>query len=231
MRTIYKVSARSGFGKKPATAKPPVKPRKRPSQARAHFTVQAIYEAFVRIWRSAGWKAVTTRAIALECGFAVGTLYEYFPGKQALLSGYTRHCVEALVAHMRSDVVQATSLPWRSRLHRLLELCCVTELPGLPYFDRGMLLLEPEIAADHHQTRAFEELGEAFSSALLALHDAPRRPTAATARALFLLVWGGHRYRLLLDLKDERAWLDEVEAIVLRSLLAEPAGAPADPGT
>jgi DNA invertase Pin-like site-specific DNA recombinase len=43
------------------------------------FTVQAIYDAFVRIWRRDGWAGVSTRAVALETGVSVGTLYDYFP--------------------------------------------------------------------------------------------------------------------------------------------------------
>ena len=62
---MYSRPPSSGFGK-PAAAKP----RKRPTQARAVFTVQAIYDAFVRIWRQHGWAGVTTRAVALETGFS-----------------------------------------------------------------------------------------------------------------------------------------------------------------
>ena len=77
-------------------ARPP--PPTRPRQARARFTVQAIYEAFVRIWQRDGWDKLTTRNVALQTGIAVGTLYDYSPNKTALLSGCVRHCLEALFA-------------------------------------------------------------------------------------------------------------------------------------
>ena len=63
------------------------KPLKRPTQGRAKMTVQAIFDTYVRIWQRDGWERVTTRAVALEAGVAVGTLYDYFPSKQALHSG------------------------------------------------------------------------------------------------------------------------------------------------
>lgn len=91
---------KSGFGNSKGiapTLSPRAKPLKRPSQARAVFTVEAIYEAFVRIWRRDGWSGLTTRAVALEAGVAIGTLYDYFPSKEALLSGYVRHCLEHLL--------------------------------------------------------------------------------------------------------------------------------------
>src|SRR3954469_20972456 len=70
------------------------KPLKRPLRARSKFTVQVIYDAFMKVWRTGGWAAVTTRAVALEAGISVGALYEYFPSKEALLSGYVRHYIE-----------------------------------------------------------------------------------------------------------------------------------------
>ena len=57
-------------------AQPSAKPLKRPTQARARFTVQAIYDAFVRIWQRDGWQRLTTRNVALETGISVGTLYD-----------------------------------------------------------------------------------------------------------------------------------------------------------
>ncbi|MAB24373.1 MAG: TetR family transcriptional regulator, partial [Pseudomonadales bacterium] len=62
---------------------PRPKPLKRPTQSRAKATVQAIFDTYVRIWQRDGWERLTTRAIALEAGVAVGTLYDYFPSKQA----------------------------------------------------------------------------------------------------------------------------------------------------
>src|SRR5205814_721616 len=52
----------------PRPAVPLAKPLKRPWQARAQFSVQAIYDAFVRIWQREGWARLTTRAVALAAG-------------------------------------------------------------------------------------------------------------------------------------------------------------------
>ena len=92
------------------SAKPRNKPLKRPTQARARFTVEAIFEAFVRILRQRGWSGVTTRAVALETGVAVGTLYDHFPSKEALLSGYVRHQLDLLLQRLEREVVLATGL-------------------------------------------------------------------------------------------------------------------------
>jgi len=62
-----------------------LRPRKRPSQARSRETVQAILEAAARIFAAHGYAAGTTNRIAEAAGVSVGSLYEYFPNKDALL--------------------------------------------------------------------------------------------------------------------------------------------------
>lgn len=102
----------------PASAR--TKPLKRPRQARARFTVQAIYDAYVRIWQREGWDQLTTRKVALETGVAVGTFYEYFPSKEALHSGYVRHCIEHMLQQIRERVIEPEQLTWQQRVRGLV---------------------------------------------------------------------------------------------------------------
>ena len=191
---------------------PAAKPLKRPTQARAKVTVQAIFDAFVRIWQRDGWARLTTRAVALETGVAVGTLYDYFPGKTALLSGYVRHCIETLVRTVDEQAVEPAGLTWEERLHRLVHLACDTESPGLPWFHRDMMALEAQIAEPKHQRRAHEELAAMWQRVFDACTDLPRRPSPATVQALHLAVWGGRRYVALVALEPDqrRAWVEEM---------------------
>lgn len=59
--------------------------RKRPMQERAHRTVETIFEATAQIVDSEGLEGLTTNKIAAKAGFSVGTLYQYFPSKEAVL--------------------------------------------------------------------------------------------------------------------------------------------------
>jgi AcrR family transcriptional regulator len=192
---------------------PRAKPLKRPSQARARFTVQAIYDAFVRIWRAEGWERLTTRAVALETGISVGTLYEYFPSKQALLSGYVRHGMDVLLAAIDTQVVQAKDAPWQDRLHHLLRLTLGIDAPELAYYDAEMLALEHHIAEPKHHRRVHDEILAAWSRALGACADLPHPPSADTVRTLFLSAFGARRYVLLVHADDAkaRAWAAELE--------------------
>ena len=61
-----------------------LKPRKRPRQARAAATVDAIFEATIQVLLTDGPLRLTTTRVAERAGVSVGTLYQYFPHKQAL---------------------------------------------------------------------------------------------------------------------------------------------------
>jgi AcrR family transcriptional regulator len=67
-------------------------PRKLPMQARSVASVDAILDATVQVLMSVGKERLTTTRVAARAGVSVGTLYQYFPNKSALLqSVLTRH--------------------------------------------------------------------------------------------------------------------------------------------
>jgi AcrR family transcriptional regulator len=59
--------------------------RKRPSQGRSRVTVTSILEAADRILRVDGYDAASTNRVARVAGFSVGSLYQYFRDKQAIV--------------------------------------------------------------------------------------------------------------------------------------------------
>ncbi len=62
-----------------------LKPRKQPRQTRSKVTVDAIFEATIQVLLSDGPRRLTTTRVAERAGVSVGTLYQYYPNKQALL--------------------------------------------------------------------------------------------------------------------------------------------------
>ena len=70
-------------------------PRKVPAQARSRATVDAIIQAATYILTEAGWEGVTTNAIAERAGVNIGSLYQFFPNKEAVVAEVQRrHAVE-----------------------------------------------------------------------------------------------------------------------------------------
>lgn len=59
--------------------------RKSPAQERSERTIETIFEATAQILDRDGDKGVSTNTIAERAGFSIGTLYQYFPNKDAIL--------------------------------------------------------------------------------------------------------------------------------------------------
>ncbi len=62
-----------------------LQPRKTPRQARSTATVEAILTATIQVLLADGTARVTTTRVAERAGVSVGTMYQYYPHKQALL--------------------------------------------------------------------------------------------------------------------------------------------------
>jgi AcrR family transcriptional regulator len=68
--------------------------RRKPRQARATETVAAIVEAAAQILEKGGLPGFTTNAVAERAGVSIGTLYQYFADKNALLMALAREEME-----------------------------------------------------------------------------------------------------------------------------------------
>jgi AcrR family transcriptional regulator len=73
--------------------------RKAPKQARSEATVEAIVEAAAQVFELHGYAAGTTNRIAERAGVSIGSLYQYFPNKDAILVALVhRHLAESTAA-------------------------------------------------------------------------------------------------------------------------------------
>lgn len=80
-----------------------LQPRKLPVQARSVSTVNAILEATIQVLLAIGKERLTTTRVAARAGVSVGTLYQYFPNKSALLqAALKRHMDEVTEAVERA---------------------------------------------------------------------------------------------------------------------------------
>lgn len=70
--------------------------RRIPQRAGSAATVEAIYEATARILQAEGREGLNTNVIAAKAGISIGTLYGYFPNKDAILLDMARREIDAL---------------------------------------------------------------------------------------------------------------------------------------
>lgn len=97
---------------------PSLNPRKIPSQARSAVTVEVILEAAIHVLLANGFDKMSTTRIAERAGVSVGSLYQYFPNKRALLAALVRRHV----ARVADRVEQACAGAHGAALQKMCEL-------------------------------------------------------------------------------------------------------------
>jgi AcrR family transcriptional regulator len=96
-------------------------PRKTPRQSRSANTVNVILDATARILVERGYAATSTNAVAERAGVSVGSLYQYFSNKDALIAAlHTRH-IEQMYAVMERALTRAMSVSLDDGLAGLIE--------------------------------------------------------------------------------------------------------------
>ncbi|WP_394791962.1 TetR/AcrR family transcriptional regulator [Rhodoferax sp.] len=91
--------------------KPTLKPRKTPVQARSASTVDAIYAASIQVLHEVGLERFTTTRAAERAGASVGTLYQYFPNKSALLAAVLERHLTTVVEAVEAALVGVRGQP------------------------------------------------------------------------------------------------------------------------
>jgi AcrR family transcriptional regulator len=104
-------------------SKTAVKPRRIPAQARSRATVDAIIQAATYILTKVGWQGLTTNAIAERAGVNIGSLYQFFPNKEAVIAELQRRHVVETRAGLRMVLER---LPEQPSLRKALTLIVET---------------------------------------------------------------------------------------------------------
>jgi len=113
-----------------------LKARKMPGQARSQETVTVILEASARILESDGLRGFNTNAIAERAGVSVGSLYQYFPNKDAIVLALIASFEDALHDAVLRAVRGGRGEELKHRL-RLLVRALVTVHYRRPRLKRG----------------------------------------------------------------------------------------------
>jgi AcrR family transcriptional regulator len=77
--------------------KPSATPRKQPKQERSQATVEAILSATTHILTEDGYDRLTTNRVAERAGVSIGSLYQYFPNKEAVIFALAEHHANEMV--------------------------------------------------------------------------------------------------------------------------------------
>jgi AcrR family transcriptional regulator len=108
------------FGGQDMARRPLTNPRKHASQERSRATVDALIEATARILVREGFDKASTNRIAEEAGVSVGSLYQYYPGKEALVAAVIDRHNQEIMQVVRGAQAEVASQPIEKAVRRLV---------------------------------------------------------------------------------------------------------------
>lgn len=85
-------------------------PRKMPRQARSQATFAAIVDACGQVLANSSYGALTTNHISERAGVSIGTLYEYFPNREAIVAALAANSCRRLVARMERALQETAGM-------------------------------------------------------------------------------------------------------------------------
>jgi AcrR family transcriptional regulator len=138
-----------------------LQPRKRPVQARAVSTVDAISEATIQVLLGGGVDRLTTTRVAERAGVSVGSLYQYYPNKQSLLSAVLAAHLDRVASALEAACVQARNRPLAEMIRTVVEAFVDSKLERA---DISLALYR--IAADAGGPALIKRLGQRSRKAL-----------------------------------------------------------------
>ena len=108
------------FGAMVMAAKMRINPRKSALQKRSRLTVKSLLEATARILVREGYDKASTNRIAEVAGVSVGSLYQYFPSKEALVAALIDRHNQQIMQAVRGELADAVNLPMEQAVRKLV---------------------------------------------------------------------------------------------------------------
>jgi AcrR family transcriptional regulator len=101
--------------------RPRTTPRKKPLQQRSQDTVECILDATARVLCSTGYDRASTNRVALAAGVSVGSLYQYFPSKEALVAALVERHVEQMTSLVKGKLAEVSAAPLDVAVRTMIE--------------------------------------------------------------------------------------------------------------
>jgi AcrR family transcriptional regulator len=182
-----------------------LQPRKMPQQARSAATIEAIYTATIQVLLADGVARLTTTRVAERAGVSVGTMYQYYPHKQALLFAIVERQLETITAAMMAAV---------DRL-RGSDLATIAEGLAVAWIDaktadavasRAIYGIAAEFDLGEVMSRTLDKMIEEFGHLLASAPDAHFADVRPVALMLTTLLGGS--VRIVMEVEESEAYLE-----------------------
>jgi AcrR family transcriptional regulator len=141
-----------------------LEPRKSPVQARSAASVHAILEATIQVLLNVGKERLTTTSVALRAGVSVGTLYQYFPNKSALLqAALKRHLTEV------TDAVEQVCKEQQGRTLREMVTALITAFLQAKMRDAKASVALYSVSSDVDGVKMAQQMGTRSNKAIVGM--------------------------------------------------------------
>ncbi len=148
-----------------------LEPRKSPVQARSTASVEAILEATVQVLLDVGKERLTTTRVASRAGVSVGTLYQYFPNKSALLqAALQRHLVAV------TEAVERVCKEQEGETLRNMATALITAFLQAKMRNPKTSVALYAVSSDVDATRIVQQMGSRFNKAIVRMLATAREP-------------------------------------------------------
>jgi len=201
-----------------------LRPRKSPCQTRSRATVDAILGAAAQVFAAHGYAAGTTNRIAARAGVSIGSLYEYFPNKDALLVALLEAHIaegEEVLQRTASEVLPA-DLPLHMAVRRLV--AAMVELHARdPQLHRVLFEEAPLPRRVRRMLADTERRVTTLVEHYLTRHPEFRRDDAALAAGIVVQTVEALTHKLIVHegrATDICKRIDEIAALVVEYLTA-----------
>ncbi|MDG4718233.1 MULTISPECIES: TetR/AcrR family transcriptional regulator [Thalassospira] len=176
-----------------ASATDGLKPRKQPIQSRSGVTVEAIHEATIQVLLAEDLGRFTTTRVADRAGVSVGTLYQYFPNKEALLYAILLNHFEAMATEFERIASNAENAPLSDLAASIADAYVSVKMRN-PEATKAMYRIAGAINQVRLSSDVFARMGRAVGEILGKANDAsfadPKTATFTVLAALAGLARG-----------------------------------------
>ncbi|SDE57929.1 transcriptional regulator, TetR family [Salipiger thiooxidans] len=149
----------------------PLSPRKTPRQSRSRASYEAVLTAAAQILEREGMAGLNTNAVAERAGVSVGTLYQYFPGKEAIAAELVRRIKAQLLDDLTGALVAARGRSLREAAQIILS-ASIRHHARAPELSRELERIEEDLPLDD-EVAAITDKVHAGLIGLLAEHALP----------------------------------------------------------
>lgn len=165
------------------------RPRKSPRQARSQVTCDAIVRAAELVLEEQGADALTTTRVAKKAGVSVGSLYQYFPNKDALVAALVERYMLQLREVFMQMLQMASALPLQTLIEGILRMLATTIRAQGRGVHRPLLERYSAIGLARMAEENLERYIEALTNHLA---QRPEVRCADLRRACFIMVHGAN---------------------------------------